>query len=297
MLERNAKYWENPLASTSTILASGTSISKTISLFIVFICLCLDQHQPFSKRKSIVLNDIQSDETRSPLLLENNNPHQLLEPRMQNNPLPLHNHEFSNTRTTTESTYNHELLIAKYDKSDEEEEGSTNEQYYKTQFINEPQHHLTYKPHIDRKRRRGNLPKHVTEYLKHWLLLHKSHPYPTEGEKQKLADETGLFVNQISNWFINARRRILQPLLDSEDMQQEGEEIDSPTPDVDANDNHNFISNAPFASSSTNIHFRGEESSSDHRIRSSYTGQNNHNYLLNEPSEYNADDDPTHSKP
>ncbi|CEP15673.1 hypothetical protein [Parasitella parasitica] len=85
-----------------------------------------------------------------------------------------------------------------------------------TTFITEPQFHPTYRPNISRKRRRGNLPKEVTEYLKHWLILHKKHPYPTEREKQKLADETGLMVSQISNWFINARRRILQPLLESE---------------------------------------------------------------------------------
>ncbi|KAI8642602.1 hypothetical protein BD408DRAFT_416202 [Parasitella parasitica] len=85
-----------------------------------------------------------------------------------------------------------------------------------TTFITEPQFHPTYRPNISRKRRRGNLPKEVTEYLKRWLILHKKHPYPTEREKQKLADETGLMVSQISNWFINARRRILQPLLESE---------------------------------------------------------------------------------
>lgn len=55
--------------------------------------------------------------------------------------------------------------------------------------------------------------------MKRWLILHKKHPYPTEREKQILADETGLMVNQISNWFINARRRILQPLLESENKQ------------------------------------------------------------------------------
>ncbi|KAG1053920.1 hypothetical protein G6F43_004026 [Rhizopus delemar] len=86
-------------------------------------------------------------------------------------------------------------------------------------FISEPQFHHIYKPHVNRKRR-GNLPKEVTEFLKQWLLLHKRHPYPTEREKQQLADETGLMVSQISNWFINARRRILQPLLESENRQQ-----------------------------------------------------------------------------
>ncbi|CDH57597.1 hypothetical protein RO3G_08713 [Lichtheimia corymbifera JMRC:FSU:9682] len=69
------------------------------------------------------------------------------------------------------------------------------------------------------KRRRGNLPKQVTEYLKAWLVDHKQHPYPSEKEKLHLAQQTGLTVNQISNWFINARRRILQPMLESESLQ------------------------------------------------------------------------------
>ncbi|KAI8327708.1 hypothetical protein BC941DRAFT_257866 [Chlamydoabsidia padenii] len=69
-----------------------------------------------------------------------------------------------------------------------------------------------------KKRRRGNLPKHVTEFLKCWLLQHKKHPYPTERQKLELAQRTGLAVNQISNWFINARRRILQPMLETEQL-------------------------------------------------------------------------------
>ncbi|KAI8883226.1 hypothetical protein K501DRAFT_323565 [Backusella circina FSU 941] len=69
-----------------------------------------------------------------------------------------------------------------------------------------------------KKRRRGNLPKEVTEFLRRWLIQHKKHPYPAEKEKIDLARHTGLTVNQISNWFINARRRILQPMLESENL-------------------------------------------------------------------------------
>ncbi|KAJ1985356.1 Homeobox protein [Dimargaris verticillata] len=64
------------------------------------------------------------------------------------------------------------------------------------------------------KKRRGNLPKAVTAILKAWLLEHVKHPYPTEEEKLALANQTDLTLAQINNWFINARRRILQPILD-----------------------------------------------------------------------------------
>lgn len=63
------------------------------------------------------------------------------------------------------------------------------------------------------KRRRGNLPKTTTALLKGWLIQHKKHPYPTEDEKLSLARETKLSMQQISNWFINARRRHLPNLL------------------------------------------------------------------------------------
>jgi len=67
----------------------------------------------------------------------------------------------------------------------------------------------------DPKKRRGNLPKAATNVLKKWLFDHLFHPYPTEEEKSALGAQTGLTMNQISNWFINARRRILQPMLES----------------------------------------------------------------------------------
>ncbi|KAJ8885163.1 hypothetical protein PR048_011359 [Dryococelus australis] len=43
----------------------------------------------------------------------------------------------------------------------------------------------------------------------------KLHPYPTEDEKRQIATQTNLTLLQVNNWFINARRRILQPMLDA----------------------------------------------------------------------------------
>lgn len=48
------------------------------------------------------------------------------------------------------------------------------------------------------KRRRGNLPKHVTDRLRQWFFDHISHPYPSEDEKQDLMAATGLTMNQVS---------------------------------------------------------------------------------------------------
>ncbi|KAK4459015.1 pah5 homeobox protein encoded by the pah5 protein [Cladorrhinum samala] len=65
------------------------------------------------------------------------------------------------------------------------------------------------------RKRRGNLPKETTDKLRAWFVAHLHHPYPTEDEKQELMRQTGLQMNQISNWFINARRRQLPTLLNN----------------------------------------------------------------------------------
>jgi len=43
----------------------------------------------------------------------------------------------------------------------------------------------------------------------------KVHPYPTEDEKRTISRKTNLSLLQVNNWFINARRRILQPMLET----------------------------------------------------------------------------------
>ncbi|KAI1327889.1 hypothetical protein F5Y16DRAFT_182698 [Xylariaceae sp. FL0255] len=65
------------------------------------------------------------------------------------------------------------------------------------------------------RKRRGNLPKETTDKLRAWFVAHLHHPYPTEDEKQDLMRQTGLQMNQISNWFINARRRQLPTMINN----------------------------------------------------------------------------------
>lgn len=48
------------------------------------------------------------------------------------------------------------------------------------------------------KKRRGNLPKPVTDMLRAWLWEHLDHPYPTEEDKQIFMSRTGLTISQVS---------------------------------------------------------------------------------------------------
>ncbi|XBW34894.1 hypothetical protein QEN19_000458 [Hanseniaspora menglaensis] len=60
-----------------------------------------------------------------------------------------------------------------------------------------------------KKKTRSNLPKHVIDILNDWLEAHLENPYPTSFEKKELIHKTSLSNVQLSNWFINVRRRKL----------------------------------------------------------------------------------------
>lgn len=73
-------------------------------------------------------------------------------------------------------------------------------------FLRENEHHhcpVDFEPveigQQRHKRRRGNLPKAVTDTLRKWFSEHVANPYPTEDEKQMLMDMTGLTISQVSS--------------------------------------------------------------------------------------------------
>ncbi|KAK4339739.1 hypothetical protein RND71_041201 [Anisodus tanguticus] len=66
-----------------------------------------------------------------------------------------------------------------------------------------------------KKRKKGKLPKDARIALLDWWNTHYRWPYPTEEEKNRLSEMTGLDQKQINNWFINQRKRHWRP---SEDM-------------------------------------------------------------------------------
>lgn len=59
---------------------------------------------------------------------------------------------------------------------------------------------------------RSNLPKKTTMILLDWLYKNINHPYPNPKQKSELIYQTGLSSQQLSNWFINARRRKIRSL-------------------------------------------------------------------------------------
>ncbi|KAF5729626.1 hypothetical protein HS088_TW21G01793 [Tripterygium wilfordii] len=88
-------------------------------------------------------------------------------------------------------------------------------------------------------RAQRGLPDHAVSVLKTWLYEHFLHPYPTDSEKQLLAQQTGLSRTQVSNWFINARVRLWKPMV------QEMHTLESQHHDQIPSEAVNQIANTP----------------------------------------------------
>lgn len=57
------------------------------------------------------------------------------------------------------------------------------------------------------------LSQYAVQYLKNWMLspAHIEHPYPTEEEKVQIMKTTGIEIKQLTNWFVNNRKRYWKP--------------------------------------------------------------------------------------
>ncbi|CAL9152788.1 unnamed protein product [Musa hybrid cultivar] len=73
-----------------------------------------------------------------------------------------------------------------------------------------------------KKKKKEKLPKEAIEKLLSWWELHYKWPYPSESEKRALAESTGLDQKQISNWFINQRKRHWKPAKDEQFIMTDG---------------------------------------------------------------------------
>jgi hypothetical protein len=66
-------------------------------------------------------------------------------------------------------------------------------------------------------RKTSSLPSETVEYLKNWMMSpeHIAHPYPTEQEKVEIMAETGIELRQLTNWFVNNRKRFWKPRVEA----------------------------------------------------------------------------------
>merc|ERR1719410_1105198 len=74
----------------------------------------------------------------------------------------------------------------------------------------------------EKTRRPCNLPLETVEYLKAWMMSpeHIAHPYPTEQEKAQIMADTKIELKQLTNWFVNNRKRYWKPRVEARLQQQ-----------------------------------------------------------------------------
>jgi len=67
-------------------------------------------------------------------------------------------------------------------------------------------------------RKSTSLPSETVEYLKAWMMSpeHIAHPYPTEQEKCQIMSDTGIELKQLTNWFVNNRKRYWKPRVEAQ---------------------------------------------------------------------------------
>ncbi|KAF1996387.1 hypothetical protein P154DRAFT_566129 [Amniculicola lignicola CBS 123094] len=89
-------------------------------------------------------------------------------------------------------------------------ESSPHEQTHAVDHLSQLHHPITPRNDAEQTKldvKRSRLPKASVKALKQWCDAHSQNPYPTDEEKMNLMSKTGLTGNQLSTWFINARRR------------------------------------------------------------------------------------------
>jgi len=82
-----------------------------------------------------------------------------------------------------------------------------------------PQHHSGESTNRGRgigalsSKKKTALSSFAVEYLKAWMMSpnHIEHPYPSEDEKINIMNDTGIELKQLTNWFVNNRKRYWKP--------------------------------------------------------------------------------------
>jgi len=116
-----------------------------------------------------------------------------------------------------------------------------------------------------RQKKRGIFPKVATNIMRAWLFQHLTHPYPSEEQKKQLAQDTGLTILQVNNWFINARRRIVQPMIDQSNRAAHAQKATIPSEFTDC-----FGPYSPDAAAAMHYPFTGTYPAAPHDLFGPY---------------------------
>ena len=73
---------------------------------------------------------------------------------------------------------------------------------------------MTWIENMSTNQRRRCLSHQQNNILRMWLYQNFKNPYPDEEEKAYIVEETRLTMEQVNNWFINARSRFWKPATD-----------------------------------------------------------------------------------
>ena len=92
-------------------------------------------------------------------------------------------------------------------------------------------HVFSTKQNPKNKRKTTCLPQETVDYLKAWMMspAHVAHPYPTEQEKLEIMADTGIELKQLTNWFVNNRKRFWKPQVEAKFRKPVEQEPRTPT--------------------------------------------------------------------
>ena len=116
---------------------------------------------------------------------------------------------------------------------------------------------------MSKPRKSMSLPAETVEYLKAWMMSpeHIAHPYPTEQEKAQIMADTGIELKQLTNWFVNNRKRYWKPRVEAQlqKQRQEGKTtvslstFSTPPPSPDRSPDRHYLSARVSIGSATDV--------------------------------------------
>lgn len=128
-------------------------------------------------------------------------------------PSPEETHYYSENYSTSTTTHRNRIeYVTKFEETETEtkqrrKSPTSSKEYVLKKSISYQSCSVSKRIEKTRSKIRINHPKAVVSELKAWFNTNRDFPYPSQDEKDDLMAKTGLNLQQLNDWFINARRR------------------------------------------------------------------------------------------